>query len=319
MRRRPGRAGSAAGPAGTLPSMRLVELLRHPSASERATLVGFVDELTERTGRRPLSDHLWLALAGDQDERFVAVRAADAERTLALALIVAGNDSASLEVAVRPDLADTAGVADDVASTAIDGFRAAGGGPLYWWVDDPTDTDIAFAARHGLDPSRSLFEMRRPLPADRRSSVTTRAFRPGADEAAWLRVNNRAFAEHPEQGGWTAETLRSRMRESWFDPDGFRLHEIDGVLAAFCWTKLHTDEDPPVGEIYAIAVDPEHHGRGLGRELTLAGLDWISEQGVRTANLYVDGANEAAVQLYRTLGFAVHRTRQAFGGVITTD
>ena len=301
--------------------MRLVELIRHPSGPERATLRAFVDELTERTGRRPLSDHLWIALTGDQDHdgRFVAVRAADADSTLAVALIADGNDSASLEIAARQDLTDATAVAEDVAATAIDGFRAAGGGTLFWWVDDPTDADVAFADLQGLEPRRSLFEMRRPLPADSRASVTTRAFRPGDDDDAWLRVNNRAFAEHPEQGGWTAETLRTRMAEPWFDPDGFRLHEVDGQLAAFCWTKLHTDEEPPVGEIYVIAVDPDHHGRGLGRELTLAGLDWISDQGVGTANLYVDGANDAAVHLYRSLGFAVHRTRQAFGGTITAQ
>jgi len=301
--------------------MRLVELIRHPSGPERATLRAFVDELTERTGRRPLSDHLWIALTGDQDHdgRFVAVRAADADSTLAVALIADGNDSASLEIAARQDLTDATAVAEDVAATAIDGFRAAGGGTLFWWVDDPTDADVAFADLQGLEPRRSLFEMRRPLPADSRASVTTRAFRPGDDDDAWLRVNNRAFAEHPEQGGWTAETLRTRMAEPWFDPDGFRLHEVDGQLAAFCWTKLHTDEEPPVGEIYVIAVDPDHHGRGLGRELTLAGLDWISDRGVGTANLYVDGANDAAVHLYRSLGFAVHRTRQAFGGTITAQ
>jgi len=301
--------------------MRLVELIRHPSGPERATLRAFVDELTERTGRRPLSDHLWIALTGDQDHdgRFVAVRAADADSTLAVALIADGNDSASLEIAARQDLTDATAVAEDVAATAIDGFRAAGGGTLFWWVDDPTDADVAFADLQGLEPRRSLFEMRRPLPADSRASVTTRAFRPGDDDDAWLRVNNRAFAEHPEQGGWTAETLRTRMAEPWFDPDGFRLHEVDRQLAAFCWTKLHTDEEPPVGEIYVIAVDPDHHGRGLGRELTLAGLDWISDRGVGTANLYVDGANDAAVHLYRSLGFAVHRTRQAFGGTITAQ
>lgn len=285
-------------------------------------MAAFVDELTAATGRRPLSDHLWLALTTGTDDRrdgFVAVRAADAERTLALALIVAGNDSASLEIAARPDLADGRAVAVDVATTAIDAFRAAGGGRLFWWVDDPDEADVEFAARHGLEPIRALHEMRRPLPAERRAAVTTRGFRPGVDDEAWLRVNNRAFAAHPEQGGWTVETLRARMSEPWFDPDGFRLYEVDGELAAFCWTKLHTEEDPPVGEIYVIAVDPDHHGGGLGRELTLAGLDWISDQGVGTANLYVDAANTAAVGLYESLGFHVHRTRRAFGGAIAAD
>jgi mycothiol synthase len=159
-----------------------------------------------------------------------------------------------------------------------------------------------------------LHEMRRPLPHPDRSAVTTRAFVPGVDDAAWLAVNNRAFADHGEQGGWTDATLALRIAEPWFDADGFRLHEVDGQLVGFCWTKVHADTDPPLGEIYAIAVDPDAHGRGLGRELTLAGLDSLTDRGIRHANLYVDAGNAPAVRLYERLGFTVHRTRSAYSG-----
>jgi mycothiol synthase len=158
--------------------------------------------------------------------------------------------------------------------------------------------------------------MRRPLPHPDRSAVATRAFVPGVDDVAWLAVNNRAFADHGEQGGWTEATLALRIAEPWFDADGFRLHEVDGRLVGFCWTKVHADTDPPLGEIYAIAVDPDAHGRGLGRELTLAGLDSLADRGIRHANLYVDAANAAAVRVYERLGFTVHRTRSAYSGTL---
>jgi len=144
--------------------------------------------------------------------------------------------------------------------------------------------------------------------------VATRDFVPGVDDDAWLAVNNRAFADHGEQGGWTHDDLQLRMTEPWFDPAGFRIHEVDGRIAAFCWTKLHDEFDPVIGEIYVIAVDPDFHGRGLGKQLTLAGLDSIAARGVDTADLYVDADNTAAVGLYDRLGFTIHRSRQAYAG-----
>jgi mycothiol synthase len=186
---------------------------------------------------------------------------------------------------------------------------------VVWWLDDPSDHDQHVADRLGLVVWRELFEMRRSLPHPERATVTTRDFRPGLDDEAWLQVNNRAFADHGEQGGWTLETLRLRLAEPWFDPAGFRILDDEGdsgAIAAFCWTKLHAVETPTVGEIYVIAVDPSAHGRGLGKQLTLAGLDSIADRGAGIANLYVDAGNTAAVGLYERLGFTIHRRRVAF-------
>ena len=296
--------------------MHLVEIIREPGADEIAATTAFVEQVSGRLGARPLSDHLWLDLQAGGSDGFHLVRILDEQGLVAIAQIAATNDSSSLEVVVDPqlDAPRRRQVHDDAAITAIDAFRRAGGGYLFWWLDDPDHQTDALAADHGLEPVRRLHEMRRRLPHDRRAEVETRAFRPGLDDREWIEVNNRAFAGHGEQGGWTPDTLALRMAEPWFDPAGFRIHEHSGRIAAFCWTKLHHELDPVVGEIYVIAVDPDFHGTGLGTQLTLAGLDSIDDRGVTVANLYVDADNTAAVGLYDRLGFSIHRTRIAFAG-----
>ena len=59
-------------------------------------------------------------------------------------------------------------------------------------------------------------------------------------------TNNRAFAGHPEQGGWTVEQLHARMAADWVDLDGFLVaDDPDGPgLIGSCWTKIHADRAP---------------------------------------------------------------------------
>jgi len=294
--------------------VRISELSTHPDDALRREALGFVEQVSATVGRPALSDHLRLDLAWHRETPAgpLVGTVTDHDGLIALALVSAGNDSSLLEVVVDPGIADSTAIRDDLAETALTFSRRQSTRSLVWWLDDPTEHDDHVAGGFGLHRWRELYEMGRSLPLTERSSVTTRAFEPGTDDAAWLRVNNRAFAGHAEQGGWTVETLRLRQSESWFDPDGFRIHEIDGEIAGYCWTKLHDHGDVLIGEIYVIAVDPAFHGRGLGRELTLAGLDWITDRGVTLANLYVDASNRPAVSLYEKLGFSVHRRRTAF-------
>ncbi len=179
-------------------------------------------------------------------------------------------------------------------------------------------------AEAGLDRVRLLHQMRRelPLPADvvdATRPIETRALRVDdpADVAAVLGVNNRAFHWHPEQGGWGPEQLAERRSEAWFDPAGFLVHEDPaGRIDGFCWTKVHPALDaatpdgprPEAGEIYVIAADPSAQGTGLGRALTVAGLEHLATAGLELALLYVEADNEAAVTMYERMGFRVHHS-----------
>ncbi|MDQ4091752.1 MAG: mycothiol synthase, partial [Actinomycetota bacterium] len=210
----------------------------------------------------------------------------------------------------RPDL----GIARTLLDAAASLVAEAGGGHVHMWVPKPTDASDTLAASIGLRRGRELCQLRRPLPIAEKSAVDVRPFVPGQDEAAWLEVNNRAFHWHPEQGGWDLETLLNRQAQPWFDPSGFLLHEREGKLAAFCWTKVHTHHDPPLGEVYVVAVDPGFRGLGLGRAMVLAGLEHLAGKGLTTAMLYVDSDNAGARRLYEELGFAVDHVDRAYVG-----
>ena len=189
-----------------------------------------------------------------------------------------------------------------------------GGGRLEYWVErvGPQGDHVPTSA--GFTPSRNLLRLRRELPA-LATDLPTRAFVPG-DAEAFLAVNNLAFDWHPDQGGMTDADLEARQAETWYDPDGFLLHEVADDLLGFCWTKVHTNEDPPVGEIYAIAVHPEHHGKGLGRALTLAGLAHLAGRRLRHAILYVESDNRPALRLYRGLGFETEFTNRSYQRIV---
>jgi mycothiol synthase len=297
--------------------MRRLEILRHVDATDLAAIGRLLAAAERADGHEPLSDQHRLDLAGGGGAGFAAVEAADDGETIGLAVVAQGNQSSTLELVIDPaHRGELVPLGAELIAAALDVVRREGGGPVHWWVFEPNAEHDELARRFGLTPGRELLQMRRPLPTGLPFDLATRPFVPGVDDAAWVEVNNRAFAGHPEQGGWTVETLRRRQAEPWFDPEGFLLHERDGRLAGFCWTKLHTHLDPPLGEIYVIGVDPDFQGLGLGRQLTLAGLDSIARRGVDVGMLYVDGANTQARAMYDRLGFTVHRTDRAYTGSV---
>jgi mycothiol synthase len=212
-----------------------------------------------------------------------------------------------------------ASAVEAVGRRALEIVGERNGGEVVAWVPGDDDETDAMLRAHGFGLDRVLLQLRVPLPITATpvwpEGVAVRTFEPGRDDDAFLAVNNRAFAGHPEQGGWDHTTLAARLAEPWFDPNGFLLAVRGEEVVGFCWMKLHTGEVVPIslGEIYAVGVDPRAQGGGVGRPLAIAGLAWAAKY-VDTGMLYVDAANSAAVKMYESLGFREHLRMRAYLG-----
>lgn len=308
-----------------------------------------VDAVTDNDGVTPVSEHVLLHLrhGGDRDAyNLLAVHTGprqddDAGRSGTAGTLVgyAHLDTTdrvqgpSAELAVHP-AHRRRGVATalmEVLERISDESHTDG--RLRLWAHGRHPDATALARSRGYVEERVLWQMRRSLLSalpqpEFPSGIRIRPFVVGQDEQVWTEINNRAFADHPEQGGWSVEEIRIREEEPWFDPEGFLLaeREADRAIVGFHWTKVHGGTahageaypagrtggtrapgeghaHEPIGEVYVVGVDPSAQGQGLGRSLTLAGLRYLRSRGLSQVMLYVDESNIAAIGVYTKLGF----------------
>lgn len=293
--------------------MHHIEIVSQLEPAHQEQLPDLIRASTLVDGHEPLGEHKFLRLRQGHDEAR-AVLAYEEGRLLGYAHTVMygeGNGRrVSCEFVVHPGFRRR-GIGRLVLASAIMDAQEHDVRRMDLWAYNDSKASARMAGQFGFAPVRRLLHlhrhMRAAVAATPVDGVRVRAFRPGIDEQAWLDLNARAFAEHPEQPHWTADDLRARMAQPWFDPGDFLIAEDDGGMMGFNWLKI---EDRPnegcVGEIYVIGVDPAHHGRGIGTLLLGAGLLRMRDRGVDIAAIYVDETNETAVRLYEGMGFHHH-------------
>jgi mycothiol synthase len=326
-----------------LTSPAVPEVLGRLTPADVAEVHALVERATAADGTAPLSEHVLLHLprGGDAEVRNLLVRGADG-RVVAYAHLDVTDavEGSSAELLVDPSVRGE-GLGRALTEAVL---AQTPDGRLRLWAHGDSPEAAALAASLGFRRSRVLLQMRRPLTTPLPevvlpAGVRLRTFRPGEDEPAWTELNNRAFAGHPDQGGWAVDEVHLREQEPWFDAEGFFLAERPGDgdgdpvrLVGFHWTKVHgghgADEPhehadgtahvhehehehhdhAPIGEVYIVGVDPSEQGRGLGPALTLTGLRSLQDRGLSDVLLYVDESNEAAVKTYTRLGFERHAT-----------
>lgn len=80
--------------------------------------------------------------------------------------------------------------------------------------------------------------------------------------------------------------------------------EDGGKILGFASAGPARDEPEHVGEIYAIYLDPDSWGRGIGRELFRDATDWLTKEGYREAMLWVLASNSRARRFYEAAGWS---------------
>jgi mycothiol synthase len=184
--------------------------------------------------------------------------------------------------------------------------RGCAAARLEVWMRHVDTADIDDAAAEGYEAERRLGVLGRDLndlgaPVVAPDSVTVRAYRPDEDDDAVVAVLAAAYAGTAE-AGWDLARFRERRTWPWFRPEDLLVAELEhGGLGGLHWLKRRGEG---VGEVHNLAIHPIAQGRRLGPLLLDAGLRHLHEVGCREVVLWVDLANERAVRLYTSQGFA---------------
>ena len=290
--------------------------LDHLSDTQQVLVLELINRTTHHDGTPPIAEHILLHLryGGDKADSHLLVEKDNqviGYAHLDQTDLVAGP---SVELVVDPTHRGK-GIGQQLLGAAI----KICGDNLRLWVHGEQQAAHNLASSFNFEKIRTVMQMSKsltdiqPLDALDRDMII-RSFLPGIDSDAWLKLNNKVFKDHPEQGNWCLSDLNHRLSEEWFDEIGFFIVEKNKQVIASTWTKVHGEHShnldhkashahSVIGEIYITAVDPAYAGLGIGKALTITALNYLKYQGLKDAMLYVDAENLAAITLYKSLGF----------------
>lgn len=261
------------------------------------SLQELADKATQIDGVAPFNEATRLASAFGDEPRIDRRFGTDDGRLVAAAIAFG---DAPVELVVDPLFRKRG-----LGGKLLDAVMAEG--ETRFWAHGDLPGARALANSVGLAPMRTVLRMRRFAPPPDVEPPGVRFFEE-ADLDRVLAINAAAFAGHPEQD--SMDRADFERRAALAGVDGLLVREVDGTVVGFHWTRV----DAGVGEVYLIAVDPEHQGVGHGSALLAAGLKQLAAEAVAEVAVYVESTSPA-VNLYGAYGFA-ETTRDVLFGTV---
>lgn len=115
--------------------------------------------------------------------------------------------------------------------------------------------------------------------------------------AHFLRVYDDSFSGLP----WSQPYSEAEVVAALARPDDLLFAVAEGRPVGAIWHEMLSVE---IGRVEPLGVGREHQGRGIGRRLLLAALADLHHRGAREVQIGVWRGNQAAMTLYKSLGFA---------------
>jgi mycothiol synthase len=191
--------------------------------------------------------------------------------------------------------------------------RAARGALIRQFIPSRGEWARSAVEQAGFQRVRTIYHMLRPAdapPFEARATpgLKIRVIRPDEEQRV-LAALNRAWAET-----WAFMPIRLDQLEEDLDGQregmllGVRSDDEDQIVATVHAIYDPSDQNPdgqPRAYISNLTVDPDYRALGYGRALLAAGLAHLKARGAGSITLGVDGGNATPLQLYRSAGFEV--------------
>jgi len=205
------------------------------------------------------------------------------------------------------------GVATKLIERAIDRVRELKVKRIHVNTPEESTTARELFTKIGFRFIRRFLELRLDLsevhvPDMGRIGPRYRQMKSGEEEKL-VHIQNRSFTDTWGFNPNTLEEIAYRIGLPNRSPEDIILACDGDHVIGYCWTRIYVGEENVTiggrGRIYMLGVDPDYRGKGMGREVLLAGLSYLKDKGLGMVELTVDSENKAACALYRSAGFGI--------------